>query len=79
MRLQICTVVVHSLDIFSAYELYADPHSGLRPAGDVGRQDTATKADKFKETFSHKKVTVHFVGAWCVILIMITEKQSEPL
>ena len=73
--------VVHLLDIFSAYQLYADPHSGLPPVGDVGSQDTAAKADRFKKAFSHKKVTVHFVGAWCVIsiTIMTTEKQNEPL
>ena len=67
MRLQIYTLLVYSLNTFSAYELYADPNSGGRPVSNVGTQDTATKADRFKKAFSHKKVRVHFVGAWCVI------------
>ena len=74
MRLQICTVLVHSLDTFSAYELYAEPRSGLRSGGYVGNQpeETATNADRFKRAFSHPDVKVHFVGAWCVIVIMTT-------
>lgn len=49
----------------SAYEIYADPHSGesLSPQDEVS---APSMAKRFKDTFS-RTVPVHFVGAWCVI------------
>ena len=66
MRLHNCTLLVHSLNIFSAYKLYADPRSD-EVTSIVGSQYVTTKAEHFKRTFSHMNVRVHFVGAWCVI------------
>ena len=82
MRLQISTLLVNSLNSFSAYELYADPKSGGHPVRNVGSEDTdgqkrPTMADHFKKTFSNENVKVHFVGAWCVIKIMTTQRQSD--
>ena len=81
MSLQICTLLVHSLDTFSAYELYAESNDGLPSSNYVGNQPehTATNANRFKRAFSHPDVKVHFVGAWCVISNMTTEKQNESL
>ena len=63
---------MYSFNIYSAYELYADPKSGGHPVRNVGSQDAngqehLTMADHFKKTFSNENVKVHFVGAWCVI------------
>ena len=77
MRFQICAVLVHPLNKISAYELYADPNSDRRPASNVGTQDTVTMADRFKTAFSHNNVTVHFVGAWCVIQTMALENEND--
>ena len=59
----------------SAYELYSDPESHLHTATQVGSsqtQDTkTTKAERFKKAFSYKDVTVHFVGAWYVVLTLL--------
>ena len=59
--------------VFSAYELYIDPRSHLPEVTQVGssqKQDkgTTSMAERFKKAFSYKDVTVHFVGAWCVML-----------
>jgi uncharacterized protein (DUF2235 family) len=54
----------------SAYELYAAKSSDDRMVTKVGlsQSDSASQmtsmADRFKSTFSHKDVKVHFVGAW---------------
>ncbi|KAF9541802.1 WD40 repeat-like protein [Agrocybe pediades] len=51
-----------------AYELYADPLSGLDQVNAVGTSDRnapmMSKAERFKSAFCHKDVKVHFVGAW---------------
>jgi len=55
---------VQCLILSSAYELYADPESD----GQVG---DISMAERFKSTFSHKDVKVHFVGAWYMILSLL--------
>ena len=66
--------------IFSAYELYANLKSARHRARNVGDTDgegKTTMAARFKKAFSYENVTVHFVGAWCVIKIFATEKQND--
>ena len=62
--------------IFSAYELYSDPEShshkvtrvGSSPKQDENKMSTA---ERFKKAFSYKDVSVHFVGAWYMILLLL--------
>ena len=74
MQIPLCvsqSLLSHKLIyVFSAYELYAKPENGQRSAsdvGDAGGQETSTMASRFKKAFSYEDVTVHFVGAWCVV------------
>ena len=55
------------LILSSAYELYADPESD----GQVESLGEISMAKRFKNTFSHKDVKVHFVGAWYMILSLL--------
>ena len=62
--------------IFSAYELYSDPQSHSHKVTQVGpsqNQDEKklSMAERFKKAFSYKNVTVHFVGAWYVMLKLL--------
>ena len=62
--------------MFSAFELYSDPESHLHTVTQVGSLHTqdknkTTKAERFKKAFSYKDVTVHFVGAWYVMLTLL--------
>jgi len=56
--------------IFSAYELYSKSHSHTATGVGLSRTRDGNKismAERFKNAFSYKDVTVHFVGAWYVI------------
>ena len=49
---------------------------------DVGPHNTSgegktTRADRFKKAFSRENVTVHFVGAWCIIYIVTAKRQND--
>ena len=62
--------------MFSAYELYSDEESHSHTVTQVGtsqRQDKnkTTKAERFRKAFSYEDVTVHFVGAWYVMLTLL--------
>jgi hypothetical protein len=62
--------------IFSAYEIYCDPHCHLKNVTRVGSSQLQDKnktsmVERFKKAFSHKDVTVHFVGAWYVMLNLL--------
>ena len=35
--------------------------------GDTDGEEKTTMPARFKKAFSYENVTVHFVGAWCVI------------
>ncbi|KAF4618332.1 hypothetical protein D9613_011583 [Agrocybe pediades] len=60
----------NSAQVPFAYELYADPLSGVDQINAVGTSDRdgdarrSSKAERFKSAFCHKDVKVHFVGAW---------------
>ncbi|KAF4623030.1 hypothetical protein D9613_002376 [Agrocybe pediades] len=67
-----------------AYELYADPLSGLDQANAVGTSgknpQKMSKAERFKSAFCHKDVKVHFVGAWDTVssIGLIRQKKLLP-
>ncbi|KAF9554449.1 hypothetical protein CPC08DRAFT_712845 [Agrocybe pediades] len=69
-----------------AYELYADPLSGLDQVNAVGTSDRdaeknlMSKADRFKSAFCHKNVKVHFVGAWDTVssIGLVRKKKLLP-
>ena len=71
--------------IISAYELYVDPksdepeesravavgsNSQTFDATGARSNKPVTKAERFKKAFSHEGVKVHFVGVWCVMLVL---------
>ncbi|KAJ2935963.1 hypothetical protein H1R20_g1129, partial [Candolleomyces eurysporus] len=61
----VVTILLTSLILASAFELYADPKSGEHQAAQVGSTDEqVSMAQRFKEAFSRKNVRVHFVGVW---------------
>jgi hypothetical protein len=67
--------------IFSAYELYSDLKSHSHKVTRVGsspKQDEnkMSMTERFKKAFSYKDVTVHFVGAWYVVLKLLFWKRS---
>ncbi|KAF4618227.1 hypothetical protein D9613_011599 [Agrocybe pediades] len=74
----------NSTQIPFAYELYADPLSGLDQVNAVGTSggdaETMSKADRFKSAFCHKDVKVHFVGAWDTVssIGLIRKKKLLP-
>ena len=63
------------IKLFSAFELYADPKSDELTAAEVGAlplkdtEEAVSSAERFKKAFSYEGVKVHFVGAWCVLII----------
>ncbi|KAF9547409.1 hypothetical protein CPC08DRAFT_769448 [Agrocybe pediades] len=69
-----------------AYELYADPLSGVEKVNAVGTSDRddektrMSKADRFKSAFCHKDVKVHFVGAWDTVssIGLVRKKKLLP-
>ncbi|KAF4610775.1 hypothetical protein D9613_006466 [Agrocybe pediades] len=67
-----------------AYELYADPLSGLDQVNAVGTSDRdgqkMSKAERFKSAFCHKNVKVHFVGAWDTVssIGLVRKKKLLP-
>ncbi|KAF4618796.1 hypothetical protein D9613_009718 [Agrocybe pediades] len=67
-----------------AYELYADPLSGLDQVNAIGTSDRdaekMSKADRFKSAFCHKDVKVHFVGAWDTVssIGLVRKKKLLP-
>ncbi|KAF4615644.1 hypothetical protein D9613_012540 [Agrocybe pediades] len=74
----------NSMQIPFAYELYADPLSGVEQVNAVGTSDRdaqkMSKADRFKSAFCHKNVKVHFVGAWDTVssIGLIRKKKLLP-
>ncbi|KAF9559144.1 WD40 repeat-like protein [Agrocybe pediades] len=67
-----------------AYELYADPLSGLDQVNAVGTSgrhaEKMSKADRFKSAFCHRNVKVHFVGAWDTVssIGLVRKKKLLP-
>ncbi|KAF9543673.1 WD40 repeat-like protein [Agrocybe pediades] len=74
----------NSTQVPFAYELYADPLSGLDQVDPVGTSggdaETMSKADRFKSAFCHNDVKVHFVGAWDTVssIGLVRKKKLLP-
>jgi uncharacterized protein (DUF2235 family) len=67
-------ILIHSLIVFSAYELYANPTTDEPTETEVGSDEVRlSMAERFKSAFSHPDVKVHFVGAWYALFTLSSQ------